>query len=56
MSNVPWGKYVATNTRVVGFEKSDLDSLLVEVSLGLGKVQRGVVRRSMPKVLLKPFY
>jgi hypothetical protein len=37
-----------TYTRIIGLKQSNLDSLFLEVSLGLGQVQRGVVRRSVP--------
>lgn len=34
--------------RIVGFENSDGDSFLLEVTLGLGKEERSVVRGSFP--------
>jgi hypothetical protein len=35
-------------TRVIGFKQSNLDSLFLEISFGLGQVKRGMVRRSVP--------
>jgi hypothetical protein len=39
-----------TYTRIIWLKQSNLDSLFLEVSLGLGQVQRGVVRRSVPDI------
>lgn len=36
-------------TGVVGLQKSNLDALILKVALGLGQVQRSVVRRSVPR-------
>lgn len=38
-SNIRW---------VVGLQESNLQALILEITLGLGQVQRGVVRRRVP--------
>lgn len=40
--------HVGPYARVIGLKESDLDSFFLEVSFGLGQVQRGVVRRGVP--------
>lgn len=42
----------ATYAGIVGLQNGYLDSLFLEITLGLSKVQRSVVRRRMPCVVL----
>ena len=37
---------------VVGLKQGNLDAFILEVALGLGQVQRSVVRRSVPGFVL----
>jgi hypothetical protein len=39
-------------TGVVGLKQGDLDAFILEITLGLGQVQGGVVRRGVPKPAL----
>jgi hypothetical protein len=41
-----------TYTRVIGLQQGNLDAFVLEVALGLGQVQRGMVRRSVPELAL----
>jgi hypothetical protein len=43
-----------TYTGVVGLKQGNLDAFILEEALGLGQVQRSVVRRSVPGPALIP--
>jgi hypothetical protein len=49
-----WSAWLLSNvkqtyTGVVGLKQGNLDALILEIALGLGQVQRGVIRRGVPK-------
>jgi hypothetical protein len=48
--NLPSSDDLRDIARVVRLQKSNLDPLVLEESLGLGQVQRGVIRRGVPFV------
>jgi hypothetical protein len=41
-----------TYTGVIGLQQGNLDAFVLEVALGLGQVQRGMVRGSVPELAL----
>ena len=41
-------RFMRSYTRVIGLQKSDLDSFILEVAFGLSQVHGRMVRRRMP--------